>query len=162
MAFFNIYAARLWHDLHDSRVFIDYLRDKITRKLLKVKVKTTCIFGVYRSNFFPLSIWIPNKLGRIGIINWFDSLYWIIFYVSKIWINSKNCHFDQWKVKLELILLINLKLIFERLESVPTDLKYWRYIWLGLISYKLTTNVSVTYYRIPTIPVNTTYNNFIG
>ena len=27
------------------------------------------------------------------------------------------------------------------------------------ISYKLTTNVSVTYYRIHTIPVNTTYNS---
>ena len=53
LAFFNIYAARLWHDLHDSRVFIDYLRDKITRKLLKVKVK---IIGDYRSNFFPLRI----------------------------------------------------------------------------------------------------------
>ena len=38
LAFINIFAARLWHDLHDSKVFIDYLRDKITRKLLKVKV----------------------------------------------------------------------------------------------------------------------------
>ena len=27
-----------------------------------------------------------------------------------------------------------------------------------IISYKLTINLSVTYYRIPTIPVNTTYN----
>ena len=27
-----------------------------------------------------------------------------------------------------------------------------------IISYKLTINMSVTYYRISTIPVNTTYN----
>jgi len=38
-AFINIYAARLWHDLHDSKVFFDYLRDKLTRKLLKTKVR---------------------------------------------------------------------------------------------------------------------------
>ena len=36
-AFLNIYFARMWHDLHDNKVFIDYLREKITRKLLKVK-----------------------------------------------------------------------------------------------------------------------------
>jgi len=38
MAFVNIFVARLWHDLHDSKVFFDYLRDKLTKKLLKTKV----------------------------------------------------------------------------------------------------------------------------
>ncbi len=39
VAFLNIFGARLWHDLHNSKTFIDLLREKITRKLLKVKVK---------------------------------------------------------------------------------------------------------------------------
>ncbi len=34
----NIFGARLWHDLHDSKTFVDLLREKITRKLLKVKI----------------------------------------------------------------------------------------------------------------------------
>ena len=38
MAFVNIFGARLWHDLHDSTAFIDLLREKLTRKLLKVKI----------------------------------------------------------------------------------------------------------------------------
>ncbi len=41
MAFVNIFVARLWHDLHDSKVFFDYLRDKLTKKLLKTKVKNS-------------------------------------------------------------------------------------------------------------------------
>ena len=39
VAFLNIIGARMWHDLHNSKTFIDLLRDKLTRKLLKVKVK---------------------------------------------------------------------------------------------------------------------------
>ena len=38
VAFLNIVGARLWHDLHGSRAFVDLLREKITRKLLKVKI----------------------------------------------------------------------------------------------------------------------------
>ena len=38
VAFLNIYGARLWHDLHNSKTFVDLLREKITRKLLKIKV----------------------------------------------------------------------------------------------------------------------------
>lgn len=38
VAFLNIYFARMWHDLHDSKAFIDFLREKITRKLMKVKI----------------------------------------------------------------------------------------------------------------------------
>ena len=38
MAFVNIFGARLWHDLHDSAAFIDTLKEKLTRKLLKVKI----------------------------------------------------------------------------------------------------------------------------
>lgn len=38
VAFLNIFFARLWHDLHSSQAFVDLLREKITRKLLKVKV----------------------------------------------------------------------------------------------------------------------------
>ena len=38
VAFLNIYFARMWHDLHDSKFFIDFLREKITKKLMKVKV----------------------------------------------------------------------------------------------------------------------------
>ncbi len=39
VAFLNIFGARLWHDLHNSKGFVDLLREKITRKLLKVKVR---------------------------------------------------------------------------------------------------------------------------
>ena len=39
MAFVNIFGARLWHDLHKSTSFVELLREKLTRKLLKVKVK---------------------------------------------------------------------------------------------------------------------------
>ena len=39
VAFLNIFGARLWHDLHNSKTFIDLLREKLTRKLLKVKVR---------------------------------------------------------------------------------------------------------------------------
>ena len=28
----------MWHDLHDSKDFIDYLREKITKKLTKVRI----------------------------------------------------------------------------------------------------------------------------
>ena len=38
LAFVNIIGARLWHDLHNSSTFVELLREKITRKLLKVKV----------------------------------------------------------------------------------------------------------------------------
>ena len=38
VAFLNAYLGRLWFDLHNSKAFIDLLREKITRKLLKVKV----------------------------------------------------------------------------------------------------------------------------
>jgi len=38
VAFLNIYFARMWHDLHDSQLFIDFLREKITKKLMKVKI----------------------------------------------------------------------------------------------------------------------------
>jgi len=38
LAFVNIYLARMWHDLHDSKDFIDYLREKITKKLTKVRI----------------------------------------------------------------------------------------------------------------------------
>ena len=38
VAFLNIFGARLWHDLHSSKAFVDLLREKITRKLLKVKI----------------------------------------------------------------------------------------------------------------------------
>jgi len=38
VAFLNIFGARLWNDLHNSQTFVDLLREKITRKLLKVKI----------------------------------------------------------------------------------------------------------------------------
>jgi hypothetical protein len=38
VAFLNVYLARMWHDLHDSTAFLDFLREKISRKLLKVKI----------------------------------------------------------------------------------------------------------------------------
>ncbi|XP_040571288.1 testis-expressed protein 2 isoform X2 [Lepeophtheirus salmonis] len=38
LAFINIFGARMWFDLHQSQVFIDFLRQKITRKLLKIKI----------------------------------------------------------------------------------------------------------------------------
>ena len=38
-AFLNIYFGRMWHDLHSNKDFIEYLREKLTRKLLKVKVR---------------------------------------------------------------------------------------------------------------------------
>ena len=38
VAFLNVYLARMWHDLHDSKVFLEFLREKISRKLLKVKI----------------------------------------------------------------------------------------------------------------------------
>ena len=37
-AFLNIFFGRMWHDLHSNKAFNDFLREKITRKLLKVKV----------------------------------------------------------------------------------------------------------------------------
>ena len=37
-AFMNIFFGRMWHDLHNNKAFIEYLREKLTRKLLKVKV----------------------------------------------------------------------------------------------------------------------------
>ena len=37
-AFLNIFFGRMWHDLHNNKDFVDFLREKITRKLLKVKV----------------------------------------------------------------------------------------------------------------------------
>ena len=37
-AFLNVYMARMWHDLHDSKVFLEFLREKLSRKLLKVKI----------------------------------------------------------------------------------------------------------------------------
>lgn len=39
VAVLNIFGARLWYDLHNNQGFIDLLREKITRKLLKVKVQ---------------------------------------------------------------------------------------------------------------------------
>eukprot|EP00095_Tigriopus_kingsejongensis_P001879 snap_masked-scaffold70_size417918-processed-gene-2.2 protein:Tk01879 transcript:snap_masked-scaffold70_size417918-processed-gene-2.2-mRNA-1 annotation:"testis-expressed sequence 2 protein isoform x1" len=38
VAVLNIFGGRLWYDLHNSQGFIDLLREKITRKLLKVKI----------------------------------------------------------------------------------------------------------------------------
>lgn len=38
MAFVNIFFGRMWHDLHDNKEFIEFLREKLTRKLLKVKI----------------------------------------------------------------------------------------------------------------------------
>ena len=38
VAFLNVYLARMWHDLHDSKAFLEFLREKISRKLLKVKI----------------------------------------------------------------------------------------------------------------------------
>ena len=38
MAFVNVFLGRMWHDLHSNKDFIEFLREKITRKLLKVKV----------------------------------------------------------------------------------------------------------------------------
>ena len=43
-AFLNIFFGRMWHDLHNNRDFTDFLREKITRKLLKVKVILLQIF----------------------------------------------------------------------------------------------------------------------
>ena len=37
-AFLNVFFGRMWHDLHNNKAFIEYLREKLTRKLLKVKV----------------------------------------------------------------------------------------------------------------------------
>ena len=39
-AFLNFFFGRMWHDLHNNKDFVDFLREKITRKLLKVKVIT--------------------------------------------------------------------------------------------------------------------------
>ena len=38
-AFLNIFFGRMWHDLHSNKDFIEFLREKITRKLLKGKVR---------------------------------------------------------------------------------------------------------------------------
>ncbi|XP_059098666.1 testis-expressed protein 2-like isoform X2 [Tigriopus californicus] len=38
VAVLNIFGGRLWYDLHNNQGFIDLLREKITRKLLKVKI----------------------------------------------------------------------------------------------------------------------------
>lgn len=49
-AFLNIFFARMWHDLHNNKAFIEFLREKLTRKLLKVKVWlniTCCCTFVY-------------------------------------------------------------------------------------------------------------------
>lgn len=70
MAFFNIYAARLWHDLHDSKVFIDYLRDKLTRKLLKVKIAQ--YFNDVRVTTLDLGPQLPKVLS--ASLPWQDEL----------------------------------------------------------------------------------------
>ena len=38
-AFLNIFFGRMWHDLHSNKDFIEFIREKLTRKLLKIKVK---------------------------------------------------------------------------------------------------------------------------
>ena len=38
LSFLNIFGARIWFDLHKSKDFLDYLREKIKKKLLKVKI----------------------------------------------------------------------------------------------------------------------------
>ena len=38
LSFINIFGARMWFDLYKSQEFIDFLKEKITRKLLKIKI----------------------------------------------------------------------------------------------------------------------------
>ena len=47
MAFLNAFFGRMWHDLHNNKDFIEFLREKITRKLLKVKVRFSIRTGVF-------------------------------------------------------------------------------------------------------------------
>ena len=47
VAFLNIFFSRLWFDLHQNQNFIDLLREKITRKLLKIKVMLTFIVNFW-------------------------------------------------------------------------------------------------------------------
>ena len=49
MAFVNVFLGRMWHDLHSNKDFTEFLREKITRKLLKVKVCLTP-FCFWRQN----------------------------------------------------------------------------------------------------------------
>lgn len=60
VAFLNIFAARLWHDLHNSNTFIDLLREKITRKLLKVKAR-------YKKHIFIAFKLSKKKLLSMGV-----------------------------------------------------------------------------------------------
>ena len=48
-AFLNIFFGRMWHDLHSNKAFNDFLREKITRKLLKVKVSNSFILKFHHS-----------------------------------------------------------------------------------------------------------------
>ena len=54
MAFLNAFFGRMWHDLHNNKDFIEFLREKITRKLLKVKVRFSIETGRFFCDFMNL------------------------------------------------------------------------------------------------------------
>eukprot|EP00096_Caligus_rogercresseyi_P011577 TRINITY_DN4583_c0_g1_i2.p1 TRINITY_DN4583_c0_g1~~TRINITY_DN4583_c0_g1_i2.p1 ORF type:complete len:947 (+),score=280.63 TRINITY_DN4583_c0_g1_i2:129-2969(+) len=59
LAFINIFGARMWFDLHKSQAFIDFLRQKITRKLLKIKI------AQYFEEVSVTTLDLGNKLPQI-------------------------------------------------------------------------------------------------
>ena len=70
VAFLNVYLARMWHDLHDSKVFLEFLREKLSRKLLKVKIAT--YFNDVRVTQLDLGPKLPQILS--ASLPWQDEL----------------------------------------------------------------------------------------
>lgn len=70
VAFLNIFFGRMWHDLHNNREFIEFLREKLTRKLLKVKISQ------YFENVQVTTLDLGPKLPQITSVStpWQDEL----------------------------------------------------------------------------------------
>ena len=70
VSFLNVYIARMWHDLHDSNGFLEFLREKLSRKLMKVKIAN--YFNDVRVTELDLGPKLPQILS--SSLPWQDEL----------------------------------------------------------------------------------------